>query len=272
MAKRSDLWSGVAQNLLVALIVFLFAQLWTRKEKIDSVRDGLFDVKSEVTHNGVLISDASTNLQQIPSLEIRSGHTLVEGLETQSIQRNLPLLAQQNETYSNELVKYYADIDALKRSGQDELATLDSLDRQIQDYDTRVRAMLVRRDTFLVNEDRIQSRHPTLLADTERNIAVSSRDLQIMQNNLLKTRDSEKKMLLMRLKMAANEQALALATISVIYADLDIRELRAYRWIAYLFVGFIFSAFIPMIVRDRKKWLNSREPVSKADEESAETE
>ncbi len=239
------MWSGFVQNILVALSVFLFTQLWTKKQDNQHVREALFDIKSEIVHNGVLINDAKQTLERMQSSRIGPGYTFVQGLQTQSVQRNLILIGQQNQKDSESLVKYYSDLDGLKIFGEEEVGDVGITDQEIQDSETRLNNLIARHDNFLINQDRIGTSYPSLLSQTERAVEITARNIDKMKRLRTKIQENIRKMLLSRLQLASSEQTVALASIAVIYADLDVRDDYLYKYMAYLLLAFLITAFIP---------------------------
>jgi hypothetical protein len=149
VAQESGVWRGFIQNVLVALSVFLLTQLWAKKENNQRIREALFDMRTEIIHNGALVGDAANDLEHLKSFQIRPGYPFLSGLQVQSIQRNLALLAQQNEKYSENLVKYYSDVDALKKVAEEQFAELGYTNQQIQEAQSQPIREVLRRPSEL---------------------------------------------------------------------------------------------------------------------------
>lgn len=259
MGRGSGMWSGFIQSLLVALAVFSFTQLWTRKENNQQIREALFDMRSEIIHNDALIADGTQNLEQLQDFQIGPEYPFAEGLQTQSLQRNLVLVAQQDVKLSDNLVKYYSDLDALKIDGERQLAELAAVDREVQYSKSLLSSEMERRDNFMINQDKIQSRYPMLLNDAQRTLEALSRTNSALMRNQQKIQAIAKERLLGRLKEVSGEQKVALDTIDVMDANLNIRDVHLYGYMAYLLLFFLFISLIPSAMgADKEKWLAKR--------------
>jgi len=253
VGRASGVWTGFIQNVLVALAVFLFTQLWARKENHQRIREALFDMKSEIVHNSALIEDADRNLELMPSLDIEPGYQYVPDLQTQSLQRNLVLLAQQDEKYSDNLVQYYSFVDSLKDVAEKNLTGIAETDQLIQQSESILQIQITRRDNFMINEDKIDKRYPSLLNDTTRSVQAISRTIDQLNRNKLKMQENIRTIFRSDLKVASADAKLALASIAVMNVQLDLRDDRLYVYMGYLLAVFLFTAFVPLALRTDKK-------------------
>jgi hypothetical protein len=256
--KREGVWTGFIQNVLVALVVFSFTQLWTEKENNQRIREALFDMKSEIVHNNVLVEDEEQRLERVPIVLLGPEHTFIEGLQTQSLQRNLIFIAEQDEKYSDNLVKYYSDVDDMKKAGNDELAEIGFINQQIQNSESQLNTLAGRRDNFIINEDRIQKNYPSLLKDTERAVETTSRNINKIKRSQQAWQESLRKSLLSHLKLASSEEKVALADIDIIYSGLNLSDDHLYGYMGYLLFFFLAIAFVPAAMRADKKALQKR--------------
>jgi hypothetical protein len=251
--RGSGVWGSFIQNVFVALTVFLFTQLWARKEVNQHIREALFDVKSEILHNGVLVSDVMQDLKRFQSFQIEPGYPFAEGLQTQSLQRNLVVISQQKEQYSENLVTYYFNVDELKKLGKEELAEIDFENQRVKDSEAALDTLIARRDSFIVNEDKLEKHYPSLLKDTINAVEASSRNINKMKQNVIKMQEAVRESLISQLNFASSEQDLALASIAAINADLNVRDDRLYGYMTFLLVAFLVSGFLPSAIQAEKR-------------------